>query len=121
MGSSKYLGFSTRLMTTLGECRGKVESWVEREKQEADEMEREYRQSLSQEQSTIDSLEEDLLALKFKLGIDIKKESGRQGNSDTSSSTGGIAERQRDLLLEKERLQAEIERLKQERDESVAN
>ena len=117
MGHSHYLGFSSGLMATLTDCRGKVESWVEREKRAADAMEEEYQQALAKEQAAVSALEENLLNIQFKLGITIK-ESARVGGEAAASPQGGsIAQRQQGLLQEKARLQAEIAELKHEREE----
>ena len=110
MGHLSNLGVSSQLMSTISDCRAKVEQWVEREKEAADEMEKEYLATLSSEQSTIDSLGEDLLALKFKLGISIKEKNGSEARQD------GIVQRQENLLEEKQQLQAAISKLKMERE-----
>jgi hypothetical protein len=105
-------------MTKLAECRGEVEQWVEREKKLADQMEEDYQETLSQEQSTIDSLEEKLLSVQFQLGISIKENQHPDDhNSKSSPAKVGIAQRQQRLLKERELLQAEIARLKEEREE----
>ena len=118
VANNKYLGFSSRLMTKLAECRGEVEQWVEREKKLADQMEEDYQETLSQEQSTIDSLEEKLLSVQFQLGISIKENQHPNDNNSTSSPAKvGITQRQQRLLKERELLQAEIARLKEEKDE----
>ena len=111
MGHLNHHGFSTQLMSAIADCRSKVEEWVDREKEAADEMEQKYLASLSQEQSTIHTLEEDLLALKFKLGIQIKDKETSPGSQEE-----GIKQRQEHLVEEKAQLQAAILKLKTERD-----
>lgn len=113
MGHLNHIGFSSQLLSTIADCRAKAEQWVEREKQAADEMEQKYRAILSQEQSTIDALGEDLLALKFKLGINVKDKEGYAGSE---SQDAGIVQQQENLLEDQEQLQAIILKLKTERD-----
>lgn len=117
MGYPKYLGFSSGLMTTLTECRGQVESWAEREKKAADVIEEECQQALEKEQASINSLEEKLLNIRLKLGINVK-EGARVG--EDAASSGGIAQRQQKLLEEKSRVEAEIEELKREKEDKSA-
>ena len=106
-------------MTTLADCRGKVESWVEREKRAADQLEEAYCQTLSQEQSAVESLEEELLAVQFKLGTKITEGPRHAGTSNPPVES--IVQRRQNLIQESESLQAEIERLKQGRAEKERN
>ena len=104
MGHLSNHGFSSQLMLKIAECRTKVEEWVEREKQAADDMEQKFLASLSQEQSTIDGLEEDLLSVNFKLGMAI--------NDKGNTGADGVVQQQENLMEEKEQLQATISELK---------
>lgn len=117
MGHTNYLGFSASLMTKLTDCRGTVESWVEREKRTADATEEKYQQVLAKEQAAVTSLEDNLLNIRFKLGINIQESarvrgSGGIGDGASSPTFGGIAQRQQGLIQEKARLQLEIAALK---------
>ena len=115
---SKYVGFSSGLMATLKECRGQVESWAEREKRAADVMEEEYQQDLKKEQAIIDSLEQKLLNIRLKLGINAVQEEGvRRVGGDGPDAGGSIVQKQQELLREKARVEAEISELKREKEE----
>jgi hypothetical protein len=121
--NNKYLGFSSRLTDKLAKCRGEVEQWVDREKKLANGMEETYQQTLLNEQSAIDTLEEQLLSVQFQLGINIKEnqhpnqQQQQQHEKNTSSPKIGIAQRQQRLLEEQQRLQSDIARLKEEKQE----
>ena len=110
MGHLSNHGFSSRLLSTIADCRTKVEEWVDREKQAADDMEKTYLDNLSQEQSAIDKLEGDLLSLQMKLGKNVtdKRNSG--------SPHASVVKQQENLLEEKEHLESSILKLKSERD-----
>jgi hypothetical protein len=105
-----HLGFSQRLLSKIIECNTAVENWVQREKQAADEMEAEFRRTLVKEQSSIDSLEEDLLAVRFKLGMAIKDDRGL-----TDGSHDGIVQKQEQMLQEKAQVQIEMANLRSDR------
>jgi hypothetical protein len=106
-----HLGFSQRLLSKIVECNTAVENWVLREKQAADEMEAEFRRTLVEEQLSIDSLEENLLAARLKLGMSIKEDQGLVADR----SHDGIVQKQKQLLREKTQVQVEISALRNDK------
>lgn len=120
MSSSSYeLGFSSNLMSTVAACREKVEQWAEREKTRADEMEASYTQTLNSEQSKVDSLVSELLAIQFQLGVAVQNPNHNDDddNDDVSSPPQGIAQRQQALEKKRADILTEIEMLKNEQEE----
>ncbi|CAB9496324.1 Kinetochore protein Spc25 [Seminavis robusta] len=100
-----HLGFTQGLLSKIVDCNTAVDQWVEREKRAADEMEANFRRSLAAEQAAIDAKEEELLSVKFRLGVDINKDDAR-----------GIAQQQQQLQQEKIRIQESIANLRSDRD-----
>jgi len=116
MGHTNFIGFSANLMSSLADCRGKVESWAEREKKKADQMEQEYNKNLQQEQAKISSLEDQLLSIQFQLGLSVK-ESGRLKDANKTENSS-IVQRQQYLQAEQKRLQSEIAQLEHQKEET---
>ena len=111
-----HLGFSQRLLTKIVECNTAVENWVQREKQAADDMEAEFRRTLVKEQTAIDVLNEDLLSLRFKLGMAIQ-----DGRDRVDGSHDGILQKQQRLLQAKQQIEREVEALKTDKANAEEN
>lgn len=114
---SYELGFSSNLMSTVAACRETVEQWAEREKTKADEMEASYAETLSTEQTKVDSLVSELLAVQFQLGVNVKNP--QNANGVATSTPKGIAQRQQTLEKKRQEILEEIQHLKDEQEEKT--
>jgi hypothetical protein len=104
------IGFTSSLTDSLVACRSKMQKWAENEKAKADQVAESYRQSLLQEQASIDSQMTTLLAVQLERGLNVDQ----QQNSSDNQIESSISTRKQVLEEQRKVLEVEISKLQTE-------
>lgn len=99
-------GFTSSLMNSIIVSKSKMSEWAEMEKAKADAVAETYRQTLQQEQATIDAQATNLLSLQIERGLNV------QGNKEEMSDNMSESIAARKKILEKTQAMLELEIIK---------
>lgn len=103
-------GFTSSLMNSIIVSKSKMSEWAEMEKAKADAVAETYRQTLLQEQASVDAQAANLLSLQIERGLNVQQ--NEEETSDSKSES--IAARKKALEKEQAMLELEIIKLQTE-------
>ena len=112
------LGFTAPLIESISTFKSKLQHWAEHEKSKADSRVESYHNSLVQQQTIIDSQVSKLTGVQRERGMNDMFESkeGKDNNDNDENHPDNIASRKKSLEEQSAKVQIEIMKLKNERD-----
>lgn len=114
-------GFTSNLMESIALSKSKLGEWVKQEKGKADAAALSYQNLLRDEQTTIDSMAAELLAVQMERGMKIDGAMTESGDSvgdgqQRNGNTDNIAAKKQALEQQITQIQIEVMKLQTERD-----
>ena len=101
---SSSLGFTSDLIVRLSQSRAALDIWAEDQMEQADAAAAAHEAKVSQEQTCIDVLVNELLAVELERGLNV---------NEHSRNSASLAKRRAELASEQEGLSKEIEELQE--------